>query len=129
MERGHGMETSLLLIAIFTGVIALSNLILLGGLAYLAITASRLVGTEVKPVLADVRSTLRKVNETVDEVETKTEHIMGIGEDTARKVSGRVVATTDVIQDAIIAPLVNISSILTGISRAIETLRRSSVRT
>ncbi|MCL6629990.1 MAG: hypothetical protein K6U00_10355, partial [Armatimonadetes bacterium] len=35
------METSLILVAIFTGIIALANLILLGGLAYLAIAGYR----------------------------------------------------------------------------------------
>jgi len=115
------METSVLLIAIFTGVIALSSLILLGGLAYLAVTVKKLIDTSVKPAVANVKSL-------VDKVEDSAERIMDVGEDTVRKVSDTVVATTDMVQDTVASPLISFSSLLAGISKAVQTWRRASAK-
>ena len=123
------MQTSLILIAIFTGVIALANLLLLGGLAYLAVTVTRLINTSVKPAIGQVQATVQNVNKLVDRVETKTEEIMDIGENTARQVSDSVVTTTDVLRDVVASPFISVASLVTGIQRAMETWRRTSART
>ncbi|HUV04006.1 MAG TPA: hypothetical protein VMX94_02740 [Armatimonadota bacterium] len=115
------METSVLLIAIFTGVIALSSVALLGALAYLAVFAKKLIDTSVKPAMASV-------NSLVDKVEDSTERIMDVSEDTVRKVSGAVKATTHVVQDSVTSPLISFSSLLAGISKAMEAWRRASAK-
>ena len=115
------MEKSVLLIAIFTGVISLSNLILLGGLAYLAVNVKKLLDTSVKPTVANVKSI-------VDKVEDSAERIMDIGEDAVRKVSSTVAATTDVVQDTVTSPLISISSLFAGISKAMQVWRRASAK-
>ena len=114
-------STSLIVIAVFTGVIAVSNLVLLGGLAYLAIAVKKLVDTSVKPAIANV-------NSLVDKVEVKADRIMDISEDTVRKVSGTVVATSDIVQDTVTSPLIGIASLLTGISKAVQTWRHVSAK-
>ncbi|MHB1001208.1 MAG: hypothetical protein ACYC27_18350 [Armatimonadota bacterium] len=115
-------------LTVFVGIIAFSNLILLVGLAFLAFTVKKLLDNSVQPVLSEVKSTINNVNSMVDKVENKAERIMEISEDTARKVSGRVVATTNIVQESITTPLINISSVLTGISKAITVLRGQSAR-
>lgn len=111
---------------VFVGIIAFSNLVLLGGLAYLAVMVKKLLDNQVQPILSEAKSTVRNVNTLVDKVENKTERILEISEDTARKVSGRVVATTDVMQETITTPLINLTSIIAGINKALSVLRRES---
>lgn len=117
------MTVSLILIAVFTGIIAVSNLLLLGGVAFLAMTVKKLVERQVMPAVSEVKSTIANVNKLVDRVEGKAEEIMDIGENTARQVSSRVVQTTDMLQDTVTTPLINISSIIAGITRAVEVWR------
>jgi hypothetical protein len=112
------METLLLLMAIFLGVIAVANLILLGGLAYLAVTIKKLLETSVKP-------TVENVNSLVAKVENKADHIMNVGVKTAEQVSRTITKIADLVQQAVTPPLIKASSILAGISQAWKTWRRS----
>lgn len=118
------MTTSVLLIAIFTGVIALSNVILLIGLAYMAVTVTKILRKSVRPAIAEVTHTIRNVNDIVERVEQKAETILDISEQTARRVSGSVVATTEMVEHTVTEPLINLSSIVAGINKAVSTLRR-----
>ncbi|MHB0912960.1 MAG: hypothetical protein ACYC2Y_05900 [Armatimonadota bacterium] len=122
------METSVLLIAIFTGIIALANLLLLAGLAFLAFAVKKLIDQAVMPAVKEAKETVENLNEMVERVEQKAERIMDIGEETARRVGNRVVATSDVVQETVASPLINISSFITGIQRGIETWRYLSQR-
>jgi len=114
------------LLVILVGIIAFSNLVLLGGLAYLAITVKRLVDTSVKPAIAEAASTVKTVNELADKVEERAEHILDISEQTVRRVSGSVVATTDMVRHGVTSPLISVSSALAGVSRALGALKRAS---
>ncbi len=114
------------LLTVFVGIIALSNLVLLGGLAYLAVTVKRLVDTSVKPAISEAASTLKTVNELADKVEEKAEDILDISEQTARRVSGSVVATTDMVRQSVTTPLISVSSVLSGVSRALDVLKRAA---
>ena len=116
------------LLTIFVGIIAFSNLVLLVGLAYLAFAVRGLVNKQVQPAVHEVTSTLKDVHEFIDRVEDRAEEVMSIGEDTARKVSGKVVATSDVIQHAVSEPLINFTSIVAGIARAVSAYRQASTR-
>lgn len=120
------MSDGNVLLTVFVGIVALSNLILLSGLAYLAITIKRLIDTSIRPAMTEVNSAVKTVNELVDKVETKAEHVLDIGEETVREVSGKVVATSDMVQHTVASPLIGISSFLTGLSKAISALRSAS---
>ncbi len=120
------MEVWQLLIAIFTGIIALSNLLLLGAIAYLAFTVKNLLTDSVQPAICEVTETIKTVNGMVERVEQKAENILDISEETARRVSGSVVAATDLVQHSVAAPFINLASIMAGVSKAVETLRRSA---
>ncbi len=120
------MTTSVLLIAIFTGVIALANVILLIGLAYLAVTVTKLLKKSVQPAMSEVTHTIRNVNDIVERVEQKAETILNISEETARRVSGSVVATTEMVEHTVAQPFISLSSVIAGINKAVSTLRRSA---
>ena len=110
------------LLTVFVGIIAFSNLVLLLAIAYLAVAVKKLLDTSIKP-------TITSVNDLVGKVEDRAERIMDIGEDTARKVSGTVVATTDMVQNSITSPVISLSSMVAGISKAVATWRRVSAKT
>lgn len=106
------------LLTVFVGIIAFSSFVLLIGVAALAFSMKRLMDTDIKPLLD-------KANALMTKVDTKAETIMDIGEDTARKVSGAVAATTDTVEDAVVSPILGLSSLFAGITKAVETFRSS----
>ena len=118
------METALIVIAVFTGIIALSNLILLGGLAWLGMTVSRLINHSVRPTIRDIDRTIRKVHGFVDMAEARAENVLDISERTVREVSGRVVAASDMLEHAVTGPIIQASGFLAGVRRAVEVWRR-----
>lgn len=114
------------LLTVFVGIIALSNLILLVGLAMLAFSLKKVVDTSINPALREVNKTVKKVNALVDKIDDRADRILDISEDTVRVVSGKVVATTDVVEHAVASPFISISSLVTGISKGLEAWRRMS---
>ena len=120
------MELWQLLLVIFTGVIALSSLVLLGGLAFLAVAARNVLTGSVQPAICEATNVIRNVNGFVDKAEQKAENILDISEETARRVSGSVVSTTDLVQHSVAQPFIGLASLLAGVNQAIKTLRRSA---
>jgi hypothetical protein len=116
------------LLTVFVGIIALSNLIFLISLAFLASALKRAVDKGLLPAMSEVTNVVRGINKLLGEAEGKAERIMDIGEDTARKVSGTVVATTEMVQQTVASPIIGISSLMTGISKAVQTWRSASAR-
>ncbi|MDI6828055.1 MAG: hypothetical protein QME62_06185 [Armatimonadota bacterium] len=111
---------------VFVGIIALCNLLLLSTVVYLAFMVRKLIVKSAQPAMAEVTSTIKSVNCFVEKVENRVEHMMEIGESTAKKVSDKVIATADIIKHSISSPLISILSIITGVSRAISELKRTS---
>lgn len=95
-----------MVISVFTGIIALCNLILLIGLAALALTVKRLLDKSVRPVIDEVSDTVKLVNGVVEHV------------------SSSVMATTDVVQHTVVQPFIAIAGLAAGVGRAIQTLSR-----
>ena len=106
------------LLTVFVGIIAFSSLVLLIGVAALAFSLKRLTDTSIRPLLD-------KANSLMDKVDTRAETIMDIGEDAARKVSGAVVATTDTVEQAVVSPIMGLSSLAAGVAKAVEAFRGS----
>lgn len=100
------METSLAVISVFTGIIALCNLVLLIGLAALALAVKRLLDKSVRPVIDEVSDTVR--------------HVSGV----VQHVSDSVAATNDVVQHTVAQPFIAIAGLAAGVGRAIETIMR-----
>lgn len=116
------------LLIVFVGIIAVSNVLLLGAISFLAFAAKKFLDTSAASTLSEVKATVHSVNNMVDKVEDKAEKIMNISEDTARKISGTMMATTDMVQETVTTPIISISSFIAGLTKAIETWRRTSVR-
>jgi len=116
------------LFTVFVGIIAFSNLLLLVAIGVLAFSLSKVMNTSVKPVLSEVQSTIKNVNELVGKVESRADHIMQIGEQTASKVSAKVVAASDIVEHTVTDRVVKITSLWAGISRAWEVWRLPTVR-
>lgn len=114
------------LLTVFVGVIALGNLVMLIAVAVMAWSVKRLVDKSVIPTMTEVKDTVKNVNRLVDKVEEKAEHIMQIGERTASEVSGKVVATTNMVEKSVTTPIITISGIIAGITRAVEVWRTAS---
>lgn len=106
------------LLTVFVGIIAFSNLILLVAVAALALRMNSLVSTSVQPLMD-------KANKLMDTVDDKTGRILEISEDTARKVSDSVVATSDAVENAVVSPILSISSLAAGVAKAVETFKTS----
>ncbi len=120
---GWGSMTWLI---VFVGIIALCNLLLLITVGYLAFMVRKLIVKSAQPAMAEVTSTIKSVNSFVEKVENRVDHMMEIGESTAKKVSDKIIATADIIKHSISSPLISILSIITGVSRAISELKRKS---
>ena len=128
LPESEGSRSVTLWMTIFVGVIAFSNLVLLVGLAVLAFSIKRILDRSVKPAISQAESTIASVNSLVDKVEDRAEDILDIGKDTVRQVSSRVVATTDMVQHSVASPIISVSSLLAGISKALETWRSTSAK-
>lgn len=116
------------LLTVFVGIIAFCNILLLISIAFLVFSISRLVGRSVVPAVGEVQSTVKKVNGIMDNVGDRASKIMDIGENTARKVSGKVVATTGLLENTAAAPIISVSSIIAGITKAVQVWRESSAQ-
>lgn len=115
-------------LTVFVGIIAFSNLILLTGLAMLAISVKRLLDDSVKPVLTEVKSTITDVNTMVHRIDDKAEKIMTISEDTAQKVSDHIVSTSGLVSEVVNSPLINIAGAAAGIAKMIIEMKSKQSR-
>ena len=104
----------------FVGFFAIVTVGLLGAMAF---ALSKLVATldtlvsKVDPVVVkatDVIGTVQRVTANVGE---KADEILTKGEALTDDVSGRVERTADVVQKSVVGPLINISSLITGVSK------------
>ena len=114
------------LLEVFVGIIALTCIIVLGGLTFLALTVRKLIVKSVAPTIDEVKSTVENVNSIVKNVDKKADSIMSTVEDTAQKVSGKVVSTTDMAHNLITNPMISVTSLLAGVSKAVETMKKPS---
>lgn len=105
-------------------VIGLCNVALLIALTFLIVSVKKLLDKQVASTVGEVQATLREVHTLVDTVENKAQRIMDVSEETVRKVSGRVVATTDLVQETITSPLISLSSTVAGLLKAFQVLRQ-----
>ena len=114
------------LLTVFIGVIAFCNFVVLVGTAVALFALKRLVDKPIRQAVCEAKSTIENVNKLVDTVEDRAERILDISELTAKKVSGNVVATSEVVKETITSPLISFSSLVAGIFQAIQSCRRSA---
>ncbi len=114
---------------IFVGLFALITVGLLGGMAF---ALSKLVKTldmvvaKIDPVLNKATDTIETVQRVTTNVGEKADQILTKGEALTDNVSGRVEKTADVVQKSVTGPLINLSSLITGVSKGFSVYTHSS---
>lgn len=114
---------------IFVGLFALITVGLLGGMAF---ALSKLVKTldvvvaKIDPVLNKATDTIETVQRVTTNVGEKADQILTKGEALTDNVSGRVEKTADVVQKSVTGPLINLSSLITGVSKGFSVYASSS---
>jgi len=116
-------------LTVFLGIIMVCQVILVVAIAALAFTLKKFLDTSAAPALSEVQHTVQTVNKAVDIVEDRAERIMDIGEDAARRVSGKLAATTDSVENSISVSVISVWSLIAGVAKAIEVWRGASART
>ena len=113
-------EISLL---IFGGLFSLVTVGLLGAIA---VAISKLVGLlekgldKVDPVIVKTTNAIDTVQRVTTNIGVKADQVLVKGEALTDDVSGRVEKTAGVVQSAVIGPLINLSSIINGVSKGFQ---------
>ncbi len=113
-------EISLL---IFGGLFSLVTVGLLGAIAF---ALSKLVAlldkvtNKMDPVIVKATDAIETVQRVTTSVGAKADQVLIKGEALTDDVSGRVEKTAGVVQSAVIGPLINISSLVNGISKGFQ---------
>ena len=113
-------EISLL---IFGGIFSLVTVALLGAIAF---AFSKLVSLldkvtrDLEPVILKTTSAIDTVQRVTTNIGAKADQVLVKGEALTDDVSGRVEKTAGVVQSAVIGPLINVSSIISGISKGFD---------
>ncbi len=114
---------------IFVGLFALITVGLLGAMAFALMKLVGLLDTvvgKIDPVIAKATDTIETVQRVTTNVGEKADHILVKGEALTDNVTDRVEKTADVVQKSVIGPLINVSSLITGISKGFSVYSHSS---
>ncbi len=113
-------EISLL---IFGGLFSLVTVGLLGAIAFAVSKLASLLEKgldKVDPVIAKTANAIDTVQRVTTNIGVKADQVLVKGEALTDDVSGRVEKTAGVVQSAVIKPLIDVSSIISGISKGFQ---------
>lgn len=122
---------SLAIIAICMLVITVAILGTAIALLIVALAAKKSINkltSRAQPLISQATETVKTANSIANTVKARTEGIIGKAEDTVDDVSRRIKTTTNIIQESISPPMINIASLVTGVSRGLEVLGQSRRR-
>lgn len=112
-------EISLL---IFGGLFSLITVALFGAIAFALnklVTLLTSVTDKLDPLIGKATSAVETVQRVTTSVGAKADQVLVKGEALTDDVSGRVEQTAGVVQSAVIGPLINISSLINGVSKGL----------
>lgn len=113
-------EISLL---IFGGIFSLFTVGLLGAIAVALSKMVALLDTatnKIDPMIAKATDAIETVQRVTNNVGAKADQLLVKGEALTDDVSGRVEKTAGVVQSAVIGPLINLSSVINGVSKGFQ---------
>jgi hypothetical protein len=116
------------IIAISVSIIAL---VMTFGLVAAVITMKKLVNKLIAvadPAMKRAEATINTVGGIAETVRFRTDEITHTVEETVEDVSRKVRSTTTVIEDAVTPPLINVASVLAGVSRGLQVWSELSKR-
>lgn len=112
----------------FGGLFSIIAVSLLGVMAFALAKLVKLLDTitsKLEPVIIKATDTIETVQRVTANVGEKADHILTRSELLTDSVSGRVEQTADVVQKAVTGPLINLSSLIMGISKGVEVYTKS----
>ncbi len=104
----------------FGGLFSLIAVALLAVMAFALTKLVKLLDTitaKLDPVIVKATNTIDTVQRVTANVGEKADQILARGETMTDSVSGRVEKTAEVVQQAVTGPLINLSSLITGVSK------------
>jgi len=113
----------------FGGFFAITTVGLIGVIAF---ALSKLVKTldnlvnKIDPVISKATDTIETVQRVTTNVGEKADQILTKGEALTDNVSDKVEKTAGVVQRSVTGPLINLSSLITGISKGVSVYTHSS---
>lgn len=113
----------------FGGLFAIIAVSLLGVMAFALTKLVKLLDTitnKLDPLIVKATDTIETVQRVTANVGEKADQILTRGESLTDTVSSRVEQTADVVQKAVTGPLINLSSLIMGVSKGVEVYTKSS---
>jgi predicted PurR-regulated permease PerM len=113
----------------FVLIFGLVTMLLLGALTFALIKMQRQVEKiteKIDPIIAKTSDTLDSVQRVTATVGEKADSILSRGEKMTENVSSNVERTASVVRSAVTTPLINLSSILTGVTKGFSVWGRSA---
>ncbi len=113
----------------FGGLFSIIAVSLLGVMAFALTKLVTLLDTitnKMDPVIVKATDTIETVQRVTANVGEKADQILTRGEVLTDTVSSRVETTAGVVQKAVTGPLINLSSLIMGVSKGVEVYTRSN---
>ncbi len=114
---------------IFVGLFALITVGLLGAMAFALSKLVKLLDTvvnKIDPVVSKATDAIETVQRVTANVGEKADQILTKGEVLTDNMTDRVEKTADVVQKSVTGPLINLSSLITGVSKGFSVYTHSS---
>ncbi len=125
----HLNDAASWILVVFGAIFSLTTVGLLGALAF-AMTKIQQQLTKLtdklEPVVVKASDTLDTVNRITVSVGEKADHILTRGEVMTENVSQNVEKTASAVQSAVTTPLINLSSLITGVSKGFSVWGRAA---
>ena len=102
---------------------------LLGAVAFVLnkmVTLLNTVTEKLDPLIVKASDTIDTVNRVTVTVGEKADHILTRGETLTESVSDKVEKTAGIVQTAVTTPLINLSSLITGLSKGFAVYSHNS---
>lgn len=107
----------------FGGLFSIIAVALLGVMAFALTKLVKLLDTitnKMDPAIVKATDVIETVQRVTTNVGEKADQILARGETMTDSVSDRVEKTAEVVQQAVTGPLINLSSLITGVSKGFE---------
>jgi uncharacterized protein YoxC len=126
MQLSGAASWALVIFVVLGGILSVALL----GIVAFAITKIQQqltkLADKVEPVVVKASDTLDTVNRVTVNVGEKADHILTRGEALTDSVSENVEKTATVVQNTVTTPLINLSSLISGVSKGVSVWGRSA---
>ena len=130
MTFGTAEQVAIYILLFFTAIFALTETVaLLGALAFGLKTLNQKIDVAldaVRPILDKSTEVLGTVQRVTMNVGERADTILNQGEELTEKLSKKVDHTSSIVEKTVTTPLINLSSVMAGVSRGFSVLSRGS---